>query len=261
MARFDPKNYVSVYEMAKSGAKKGHIMKSLKISKQRWNKDVAIQDAYKRGRTSKAGSAYSHFKDFALHRLPAEAAETWRMIDEAGRLSRRGARGDEEAVPQAQGIYRRAWAAVEASPARIQQHLFLYALVHCNFVVTSACRACGVPPTTVKRWAATDPEFHRLLEGVDEVKKDFFEECLIELCRSGDTTAIVFANRTKNKDRGYGDKTTVDVNVNSKSEVKVTLDEMPLEVRLAMLEAARNKERLMLEDKSQIMDAEFEEKP
>lgn len=48
------------------------------------------------------------------------------------------------------------------------------------------------------------------LEDSKEHFKDYLESCLLKKVTDGDTTAIIFALKTKAKDRGYSEKYEID---------------------------------------------------
>ena len=262
---FDPSLYVRVYELAKSGLKRNSIAVSLKVTDAKlkgWMRSKpALQEAYDKGAAAARGlGAYGAFKEFAYGRLPKKAQVLW---DELDRIA-----GEEKYNTDQVEVRRRLgemWRKVEASPVRVQQHLFLYALVHCDFVISSACRRVGVGPQLVEAWARNDRVFADLMAGVHKSKKDFFEECLIQLARNGDSGAIIFANRTLNKDRGYADRTTIDINNKTEVTHKLDLEALSPETKRALLEdLRRKKEQLQLEDRSrerssdaQVIDAEI----
>jgi hypothetical protein len=106
---------------------------------------------------------------------------------------------------------------------------------------TIAARKVGTTAEQVKIWMRKDVVFRRLVEGIHEHKKDFFESSLINLVRQGDSAATVFANRTQNRDRGYSEKVTVDINTKTTHEHAITVDDLSPEVLRAILDAKRKK--------------------
>lgn len=71
--------------------------------------------------------------------------------------------------------------------------------------VTVATKAIGLDRTRYYAWLREDPEFAQAIEDVkpDEVFVDFVENALHKRIDKGDTTAIIFALKTKGKKRGY----------------------------------------------------------
>jgi|TARA_R100000081_G_scaffold22955_1_gene10032 hypothetical protein len=71
--------------------------------------------------------------------------------------------------------------------------------------VSKACEAAGVSRKSFYRWMKNDEEFKEAIDSVmaDDLFVDFAEEHLVEKIRKGDTTAIIFALKTRGKKRGY----------------------------------------------------------
>jgi hypothetical protein len=126
----------------------------------------------------------------------------------------------------------------------MRQQLYVHAMVYKNFNAAEASRTTGIDYTTYLNWRDKDPKFAEMMDVVRQMQKDFGEGALMSLVGQGDTTAVLFFNRTINKDRGYDPKTTVDVNVGGKvlhGHVKLDdiMDRLPLEKRVLMLQAVR----------------------
>jgi len=83
--------------------------------------------------------------------------------------------------------------------------LLIYALLITGFNLSKALRKVAIPRNTFSHWAESDPEFVDLLVEVEQIKKDFFEDGLIKLVKAGDSPSTIFANKTLNRDRGYGE--------------------------------------------------------
>jgi hypothetical protein len=105
--------------------------------------------------------------------------------------------------------YAKARALMRTKPKRARQQLLIYAVLSSGFNLTKALRRVGIPRKTLLDWMENDPGFTDLLHEVQEMKKDFFEEGLVGLVKRGDSPGIIFANRTQNRDRGYGEKTEI----------------------------------------------------
>lgn len=248
---------VLAYRMARNGDSDRRIAGAMGIDAitfRRWverRKPLASALAEGRKGIQNRGKAYSTFRDFVHGRLPKEVQEFWERLEAVDRDKESGWAGRRESILQEFG----------GLALRMRMHLFLHALVHSNFLVPMACRLLGLSRMEVQRWERKHPEFRRLLEGIHEHKKDFFESCLINLCRAGDTTAIIFANKTINRDRGYHDKVVLDVNHNATLRHEVKVEELPLDVQRGLLEALRRKKEMaLLEDRSNVVEAEFTEK-
>lgn len=257
---FKPEYYVKAHQLARAGLSKGEVAKGLGVGMKtlkRWMKEVpAFADAVRSGREATEGAgAYEGLKEYAYHRLPPEVRKVWDEIDEIDDA-------DEKEYPDKHARLGEIFRKLAARPERMRQQLFLHALVSTNFMITTACRKAGVSRDEVDNWCRHSPYFDELLAGVQEVKKDFFEGCLVGLCRRGDSGAIIFANRTINRNRGYGEKLTVSTTNRTEVTHRVRLDELPIEARRMLLQKHRPPE--MIEEKistqgGDTIDADFEE--
>lgn len=161
---------------------------------------------------------FNNLSGYVFASLSPEAQETWEKIRQAG---------DKDAMNQ---IFSR-------KTKQIRQELFIFALLHSSYDVSSACRLVGIDRATIEKWRY-DLEFQQLLEECQWHKKDFFERQLVGLVEERHPGAVMFVNRTLNADRGYGDKLQID----SKSDAFALEDlDLPLEVRRQILEAIRLK--------------------
>lgn len=139
---------------------------------------------------------------------------------------------------------------------RVRQQLFLYALIHCNFSASKALAKVNIDRATLSEWIEKEPEFGQLVEEIKWHKGNFFEESLVRLVSNGEAAATIFANRTYNKDRGYGGST--DVNVRHSGTIEhTTLDldelELPIETRKQIMEAIRLRDFKLQQEKARAM--------
>lgn len=236
---WDDGYYVKAYRLAKSGLSDQEILRNLLPRTgrsdgfrtwRRWlEQRPALAAAVAQGREEARGEggAWDGLKDHVYHSLDDEARAVWDQV-----------RGVEDLKSS-----RSARLLMERQGLRLKQHLFLYALFECDFSRTQACRKLGLNPRAVDNWCQ-EPGFRKLLKGVHECKKDYAESALFRLIKANDVAAILFANRTLNRDRGYGDR--LDVKVQGEVEHKVTLDQLglPLETRKQLLEAVRRQKAL-----------------
>lgn len=90
--------------------------------------------------------------------------------------------------------------------------LELYPLRYGNISVCA--KELGINRTSIYKWIKDDPKFLQDLEDTKpkEIMKDILEDALMKRINAGDTTAIIFALKTQAKDRGYNEKTDIDVN-------------------------------------------------
>lgn len=135
------------------------------------------------------------FTDYVYKQLPDHLQKLWREIQavEASRVGRT-----------------RVMALLDDVGKRNRQHLFMYAYCRRNFNASRACHALGISYKMLGTWKE-EPEFAELLDELHWHKKNFFEDSLIRSVRKGETAAVIFANKTLNRDRGYQDKTQIEV--------------------------------------------------
>ena len=123
-----------------------------------------------------------------------------------------------------------------------RQILFLHTWYKSNFNFTSACRTCGVPYNTVRRWQNDEPKFGELCNMLQEVKKDFIEGAALGLVKKGNAGAILELNRSLNADRGYNPKFQVQVSGGIQHDIRFVDIErlnLPLDVQRLILERMR----------------------
>jgi hypothetical protein len=101
--------------------------------------------------------------------------------------------------------------------------------------ISRACQAVPINRSTYYDWMAKDAEFKAAVEQVEpqEVFVDFAEGALADKIAQGDTTAIIFALKTKGKRRGYVEKGELDINANVNLK---TLDEFNKEAERRLKE-------------------------
>lgn len=225
--------YVDAFLLAKSGSSDAQIGEALGISRtvfDDWKvKKSALADALRRGRVAKDES----FREFVYGRLPPPLKELWDRIN----LCESSPSGIEriEALLERAGLYAR-------------QHLFLYALIDSGFNASEACRKLNVSKGVLEGWK-TDPRFGELMNEVHWHKGNFFENALVGKVSEGDAACIMFANKTFNRDRGYGEKVDVTINKTVKvehsvrQEVTIRLDHLPLEAKKQILCILRENEK------------------
>jgi hypothetical protein len=119
---------------------------------------------------------------------------------------------------------------------KCRQRVWLFAYYGTDYSRSEACRLAGVDPEVVKGWLA-DKNFAALMRQMEDSKKDLYESALVGLVKQGEPSAVVFANKTLNRDRGYNDKVESTLNVN----VSHSVDDLglSLEERKKLLEAVR----------------------
>lgn len=237
--------YVRIYELARTGLSDIKIAHALGVHPKclvKWKKQKpAVRDALDRGRGKGEHSTLSTFTDYVYERLPKRARKLWERLEECEEKS--------NAVERIEAL-------LQDEGKSMRQHLFLHALVSSNFNPSVATKRINISYGAMLNWCENDPDFHDLYDQMLLHKKNFFEECLIKLCKRGDPNAIIFANRTINRDRGYGDQTTVKVegqinHVHGLIELPIEQLNLPLETRKQMLNALRLKKPEIVEAEAQ----------
>jgi hypothetical protein len=171
--------------------------------------------------------------DWIFSKLSPQLKEIWQKI---GRLEKR-----KDGVSLIQNM-------LSEEGKLVKQELFLYALCSHDFSMTRALKKVGVSKRELDSWIQSDPGFSDLVEEMQWHKGNFFEESLMRLVRAGNPAAIVFANRSFNKERGYGTSTQVDVNVRGQvmhgivdlGEIMSSLSEA---CQIELLHALRDREK------------------
>ncbi len=253
IVKWDNRWYVRAFRLATDGMDDSKIAKVLGVPIarfERWiREDTALREGLEEARSPK--SCYADFKAFIYEKLPRKVRELWDELDGADKLPKVD-RTRTERIKAAMEV-------IEAAPERHQQALLLHAMIKCNFILTNACLKTGINPQAVYRWCQDDENFRRLLSGIDQYKGDFFESAFIDLCKRGDSAAIIHANKTFNKKRGYGLEMTLNTNAEQVVKHEVSIEELPADAKRAVLEAIRRQkaEALpQLEDNRDVVDAE-----
>ncbi len=105
-------------------------------------------------------------------------------------------------------------------PTKVCQEVFIHALISNSFNLSEACRIACVSRQTVEYWRKSDLAFAQLVEEIQFHKKNFFEGALVDLVAMGNPGAVMFANRTVNSDRGYGEKMVVNHDVDVSFQIE-----------------------------------------
>lgn len=246
--------YVRAYRLAKDGMSNTAIAKNLGVDVSvfaKWlAKKPALAKAVEEGRAESGKDGYRDFRKFAYGRMTPQARKLWDRLEEVEKLDEGKSRRERHdafcELVATQGM-------------RLRQQLFLHSLVSSNFQVTMACRRVGIAVTEVREWMTEDRPFAELVGGINACKKDFFESSLINLVRNGDTAATIFANKTINRDRGYGEKVQVDIRGEIDHKVSVEGLKLSVEAQRELLDAIR-KRREQIEYKGEVIEGELEEK-
>jgi hypothetical protein len=124
---------------------------------------------------------------------------------------------------------------------------FLHALVNSHYNPSQACRKVHVPYRTFTKWVENDFQFARMVDEIETHKKNHGEAALWELVDQREPKAVLFFNRTRNRDRGYSEKIEVEHSGTVKSHTILELDEKLLD----RLSVAARKEILQVAEEVQ----------
>jgi len=141
----------------------------------------------------------------------------------------------------------------------VRMSLWFHAFVDSNFNASEACRKVCVSKTTLAEWKENNPQFPKLIDEMEWHKNNLFEDSLISLVKAGNPLAVLFANKTRNRDRGYDSKITVQhegtITHLHKHIVQVDRLDLSLEEKRRLLEAVRAQKALP-ENQDEIIDIE-----
>lgn len=248
--------YVKCHRLAHDGLTDEQIANALGVTRGIFKAWLRTKKALRQAlSTAREKGGTEGFKKWAESRMPRKARELWNYLEMAEDVPK----SDKEGIREARA---KAIKLIDMGSTRVKQHVFLQALVKGNFMPSVASRLTGIAVEDFRRWLQEDRSFAQVYRSLQEAKKDFYESALIDLVRTGDSAATIFANKTINRDRGY-DTSTKTLNITGMVDHKHSLspDEIPLEAKRMMLQAIRDKkDRQMIEDKSSpIVDAEIVE--
>jgi len=145
-------------------------------------------------------------------------------------------------------------AILDGKAKRIRQELFIHALVTNCFDVSTALRVTGVSRGMLDKWR-NDIGFRQLLEDIHWHKKNFFETALIKLVQDGNPAAVMFVNKTINRDRGYQEKVEVQHTGTISTGVDIETLDLDLGTRKAILLAMRKKREELAADNAKPIGA------
>lgn len=241
--KWDSRMVLDIYLYACSGMTKAQTAEALGISEVRFSvwlngRRPAAAYAWERGASKlQENKNCPTFVDYVLGQLDPEAREVWNQLELW--------RDDADAYDQVRALF-------SVQPDVIQQQLFIHSLVSCSFDVHKALKRVCLSRRRLELWTA-DENFAKLMEEMKWHKKNFFEGSLVDLVKAKNAAATIFANKTLNADRGYGE--SVDVKVSGQVNVVHTLVpiselELPLDTKKQILDAirARNAKRTELID-------------
>lgn len=229
------RNYVLAFEYAKSGLSNIKIAKAIGVTITTFNKWLqrrpALRFALKRGRRGQGRRGTETLNDYIYKRLSPKMQKLWDFIDKWDQKKNGILRID---------------AMLEQHGKVARQHMFLHAFITSNFNFSEACRKVNLSERQFDAWKINDPDFAELVHGVTRVKKDFMENALMDLIDTREPSAVIFANKTYNADRGYSPKIHVEHSGTVEhTHALVAIDTLPLDmdVKKQLLKAIKQQEQ------------------
>lgn len=249
--KFRDEFYLRAYLVARTGAKNSAIAKALGVSQKQFKVWVenrpALKESITLARNSSDGKNAKTFSDYVYDRLTPKLKRLWEELEELHD-------DPQSTTKQVERLF-------QNHGTQSRQRIFLHAVINSNFNYSTALRMANISKRTLDRWLINDPSFGELLDELQWHKANFFEDSLVALVGIKDVDATLFANRTFNRDRGYGDKIQHDVNVSGSVAVNVSVIDvddldLPFRVRKEILQAVRavKSERQKLLDDSSAVD-------
>ncbi len=222
---------IESYNAAKSGMTENQISKVIGISVhtlRSWEKKKKrFKMALDRGRKEHKGKNGQSltFKDYVFGRLSYKNRILWKKLNQIDKNKKKK-----------KDVVERIEVLLEKRGKLARQSMFMYAWISANFSISMALRKVNISRSTFELWKS-DPPFMELFKEMEWHKKNFFEEYLVMLVKGGNPAATIFANKTFNRDRGYGDKLEVDMNLKGELDhniVSVDTLDLTLEQRIAL---------------------------
>lgn len=226
------------YEHAKAGFGDKKIANALGVElnslKGYLRKYPILAAAIERGRTVRNRRESFNFMGYIYKQMSPRLQKLW---DEMERLR-----------TEPNGLLRME-ALLEDAGTRARQHLFVNALVACNFNKSEACKKVNLPYITLWQWMKHDVFFEQLMDEIDEHRKNFLEGTLMDLVAQKEVSAVLFACKTQLGDRGYNPTKTVNVQGKVDHNHKMSIDDLnlPLETRIAIRDAMKLKQTPLIE--------------
>lgn len=202
LSKYTPSLAIDIYRWAKSGntneeiAKKCHI--AISTFNDRWRVNYPETEyALEQGRKDRKeeGEKGGSLVDYVYERLSPELRRVWDEIE----FWQEHAQGPEKI----EGI-------LGKESVKVRQHLWMHAMLVSDFNGSDACRMVNISKRTLDKWLAEDPDFPALVDELNYHKKNFFESQMIRMGKAFSEKAVIHANKTLNRDRGYGEKISVE---------------------------------------------------
>jgi hypothetical protein len=90
-------------------------------------------------------------------------------------------------------------------------------------IVSQACEAAGLVPSTFYTYYKTDPVFAKEVDEIQDIVLDFVESKLFEKIEGGSEKSILFYMRYKAKKRGYTDNIDITSNGEKLNNVQIEI--------------------------------------
>ncbi len=233
--KYKPILVLDAYKLSRLGMTDTDIAVHFKVARMnfiRWQKTYPeLKEALDRGRAEREQE--DSLPDWVYSRLSPELKEVWSKISRWQK--------EKNGVVKIELI-------LSEQGKLVRQQLFLYALCVSHFSPSLALQKVNVTRSELDRWINTDPDFAKLVTEIEWHKGNFFESQLVRLVGEGNPAAVIFANKTFNRGRGYASHTSVDVNVQGQVGVGVLdltelLQYLGEGARAELLAAIRQKEQ------------------
>ena len=109
--------------------------------------------------------------------------------------------------------------------AHNKKEKLLKALQETQGLIYHACKKAGnISRSTYYRYVREDPEFAKAVEDIKEAQVDYVEGQLIKNISKGKETSIIFYLKSKAKNRGYTEKSLLDVTSGGKSITDIKIE-------------------------------------
>ena len=101
----------------------------------------------------------------------------------------------------------------------------LKALEETQGLIAHACKKAGnISRSTYYRYLKDDPEFAKKVQEIQEAQIDYVEGQLIKNIANGRETSIIFYLKSKAKERGYTEKSNLDITSGGKSITDIKIE-------------------------------------
>lgn len=228
--KFKDEFYVKGYRLARAGLSLSKIAQTLGVSKPTLHNWIRTNPDFKKALRQGHHEANRPHQEYALDALPAVEQEVFKKLKAYWDLKGGPDVDNVERLLTRQGLIMR-------------QRMFLFALLHCNYNASQACRFVNIRRNVFEVWCK-DRKFKELVDEVTWHRNNFVEGALMQLVDRLEPSAVIFASKCLLRDRGYNEKQTVEVTgdvQHNHAHVHVDTLDLPLEVRQQILEAMRAK--------------------